>query len=128
MLLFLDEITVVGMHQGFVFGMSPDVTGHKRAERHYREMLCARVIQRRLHQRTCDAPTFQFTRYLGMNEEDRISSASIFGHRHMLIQMSLPALGILVVFYFQVVHLSVYRCYLSLTSGEGVTFLLLRVL
>ena len=53
--LTLDEIAVVRMHQGFVVGMPPDVAGDKRAEWDHRKVLCARLVQRRLHQLAGDA-------------------------------------------------------------------------
>jgi hypothetical protein len=105
--LTLDQIAVVGM--------PPDIAGDKRAEGDHRQVLSARVVQRRLHQLARDTLAIQLAGHFGVDEEDRISSALIFGHRQVLIEVGFSALGAFVVFDFQVVHFSVCHC--SLSSG-----------
>ena len=85
--LTLNKIAVVEMHQGFVVGMPSDVGGDKRAEGNHRKVLCARVVQRRLHQLARDALAFQFARHFSVDKEDRIPSAPILGHGELLIDV-----------------------------------------
>jgi hypothetical protein len=109
--LTLDKIEVVGMPL--------NVASDKRAERDHCEMLCTRVVQCCLHQLARDALTFHLARHLGVDEEDRIPSAPIFGHGKMLIDVGFPALGTFVVFDFQVVNLSICHCDLFRVGCSG---------
>src|SRR5712691_10434141 len=82
--LTLDKIAVIGMHQGFVVGMPPDIACDKRAERDHRKVLCARVVQRRLNQLARHALAFQLVWHFGVDKEDRVPSAPILRHCEML--------------------------------------------
>jgi hypothetical protein len=65
--LALGKIAVIGMHQGFVIGVPPDVAGDKRAERDHCKVLCPRLVQRRLHQLARHALAFQLVWHFGVD-------------------------------------------------------------
>ena len=73
------------MEQVFVVGMPLDIACDKRAEADHGEVLYTRVVQGRLHQLARDALAFLHTRHFGVDEEDSVPSAPVFGRGDVLV-------------------------------------------
>ncbi len=72
LLLILNDMAKIRVHQVPIFGMSPDVGSHKPADRHDREVFCARIIQCSFDQLAGNALPLKLGRHSGLEKMDRI--------------------------------------------------------